>query len=47
MLQNQLLEMREKALTEGPPMTIDEIFDIVLPQKSGYVRRRGPGPKPL
>ena len=46
MLQNQLLEMREKALTEGPPMTIDEIFDIVLPPKSGYVRGRGPGPKP-
>ena len=46
MLQNQLLEMRENAMTEGPPMTIDEIFDIVLPPKSGYVRGRGPGPKP-
>ena len=28
-------------------MTIDEIFDIVLPQKSGYARGHGPGPKPL
>ena len=46
MLQNQMLKMRENAMTEGPPMTIDEIFDIVLPPKSGYVRGRGPGPKP-
>ena len=36
--------MREKAETEGPPMTIDEIFDFVLPPKS--VRGRGPRPKP-
>ena len=40
-----MLEMKEKAETEGPAMTVDEICDIVLPNKSGYVRGRGAGPK--
>ncbi|KAF3457795.1 hypothetical protein FNV43_RR02454 [Rhamnella rubrinervis] len=43
---NQLCVMKEKAETEGPPMTVDEIFDTVLPPRSGYARGRGPGPKP-
>ncbi|KAF3450515.1 hypothetical protein FNV43_RR06600 [Rhamnella rubrinervis] len=42
---NQLSEMKEKADTEGPPMIVDEIFDIVLPLRSGYIQGRGPGPK--
>ena len=41
-----MLEMKEKAETEGPAMTVDEICDIVLPNKSGYVQGRGAGPKP-
>ncbi|KAF3451369.1 hypothetical protein FNV43_RR07464 [Rhamnella rubrinervis] len=41
-----MLEMKEKADTKGPPLTIDEIFDLVLPPRSSYVRGRGPGPKP-
>ncbi|KAF3448100.1 hypothetical protein FNV43_RR08810 [Rhamnella rubrinervis] len=35
-----------KSLTTGPPMTIDEIFDVVLPPRSCYARGRDPGPKP-
>ena len=41
-----MLEMKEKANTEGPPMTVDEIYDIVLLNKLGYVWGRGAGPKP-
>ncbi|KAF3455217.1 hypothetical protein FNV43_RR05665 [Rhamnella rubrinervis] len=37
--------MKEKADIEGPPMTVVEIFDIVLHPKSGYVRGHDPSPK--
>ena len=44
-MQNQLLEAKEKSEAEGgTPMTIDEIFDTVIPQKSGYVQGCGSGP---
>ena len=46
MLQNHMLEMKEKVDIEGPAMIVEEIFDAVLPPKSGYARGRGPGPKP-
>ncbi|KAF3455859.1 hypothetical protein FNV43_RR00501 [Rhamnella rubrinervis] len=38
--------MKEKTNIEGQPMTTDEIFDIVLPPRSGYVRGCGSSPKP-
>ena len=47
-MQNQLLEAKEKSEVEGgTPMTIDEIFDTVIPPKSGYVQGCGSGPKPM
>ena len=47
-MQNQLLEAKEKSEAEGgTPMTIDEIFDTVIPPKSGYVQGCGSGPKPM
>ncbi|KAF3433873.1 hypothetical protein FNV43_RR24976 [Rhamnella rubrinervis] len=42
----QMLEIKEKADTQGPPMTIDEIVDVVLPPRSGYAHGHGPSPKP-
>ena len=43
-----MLEAKEKSEAEGnTPMTIDEIFDIVIPPKSGYVQGCGSGPKPM
>ncbi|KAF3453576.1 hypothetical protein FNV43_RR04016 [Rhamnella rubrinervis] len=46
-IQNQLIEAKERCEAEGLDMTIDEIFNSVVPPKSGYVQGFGPGPKPM
>ncbi|KAF3438673.1 hypothetical protein FNV43_RR21437 [Rhamnella rubrinervis] len=37
---NQLIEAKERCEAEGLDMTIDEIFNSVVPPKSGYVQDR-------
>ncbi|KAF3433690.1 hypothetical protein FNV43_RR24793 [Rhamnella rubrinervis] len=44
---NQLIETKERCEAEGLDMTIDEIFNSVVPPKSGYVQGFGHGPKPM
>ena len=47
-LQRKLVEAKEKAEAEdGNAMTIDEIFDSIVPSKKGYVQGRGSYPKPI
>ena len=47
MIQNKLVDAKEKNEAEGSPMTMDQIFDSVLPSKAGYVKGLGPGPKAI
>ncbi|KAF3454055.1 hypothetical protein FNV43_RR04502 [Rhamnella rubrinervis] len=44
---NQLIEANERCEAEGLDVTIDKIFNSVVPPKSGYVQGFGPGPKPM
>ncbi|KAF3455829.1 hypothetical protein FNV43_RR00471 [Rhamnella rubrinervis] len=44
---NKLVEAKENNEAEGLGMTMDEIFDSVLPPRKGYVIGLGPGPKPI
>lgn len=41
-----MITMLETSTSDGNPMTVDQVYDVVMGTRSGYIKGMGNGPKP-
>ncbi|XP_031107366.1 uncharacterized protein LOC116012037 isoform X3 [Ipomoea triloba] len=42
----KMITMLETSTSDGNPMTVDQVYDVVMGTRSGYIKGMGNGPKP-
>nr|GMD83503.1 uncharacterized protein LOC109177058 [Ipomoea batatas] len=42
----KMITMLETSASDGNPMTVDQVYDLVMGTRSGYIKGMGNGPKP-
>nr|GMD86635.1 uncharacterized protein LOC109177058 [Ipomoea batatas] len=45
-LAQKMITMLETSTSDGNPMTVDQVYDVVMGTRSGYIKGMGNGPKP-
>nr|GMD07293.1 uncharacterized protein LOC109177058 [Ipomoea batatas] len=45
-LDQKMITMLETSASDGNPMTVDQVYDVVMGTRSGYIKGMGNGPKP-